>query len=310
MSSLRPYSLYDLATFARASVANYRDATGAVTSAAVDEARIDRDPSTLAVRGLLIEEARTNLLLNSAALSTQSVSVTAQWYTLSFYGTGTVTLTGASTAGPLTGTATGTRVSLTFTPSAGSLTLTVSGSVLYAQLEAGQCPTSWITTTGTSATRARETCALSGFGSVYGDTAGTLYAEVLMPFTPPSDGVLRRIVQLDAGAETNRVSLYLSGASVYMDMQTASVAQVSASLGSVTANVAKKVAYAWSTNDCAGVIGGGNIVTDTSATVPADLTTARLGNASASGSDLSGYIRAVRYYPRRLTNNELTALVA
>ena len=309
MASLRPHSLYDLASFARASAANYRDSTGAVVSAAADEARIDRDPLSLAVRGLLIEEARTNLLLNSAALSTQSVSVTAQAYTLSFYGTGTVTLSGASTAGPLTGTATGTRVSLTFTPSAGSLTLTVSGSVLYAQLEAGQCPTTWITTTGTSASRARETCAISGFGPLH-STAGTLYAEVLMPFTPPSDGVLRRIVQLDAGSEADRISLHLSGASVYMDMQTASAAQVSASLGSLTANVAKKVAYAWSTNDCAGVIGGGNIVTDTSATVPTGLTTARLGNASASGSDLSGYIRAVRYYPRRLTNNELTALVA
>lgn len=310
MSSLRPHSLYDLATFARASVANYRDSTGAVISAAADEARIDRDPSTLAVRGLLIEEARTNVLLNSAALSTQSVSVTAQAYTLSFYGTGTVTLTGASTAGPLAGTATGTRVSLTFTPSAGSLTLTVSGSVLYAQLEAGQCPTSWITTTGTSATRARETCAISGFGPLY-STAGTLYAEVLMPFTPPSDGVQRRIVQLDAGSESDRISMYLSGAAVYMEMNHSTYgSQVAGPLGSVTANVAKKIAYAWSTNDCAGVIGGGNIVTDTSATIPADLTTARVGNASASGSDLSGYIRAVRYYPRRLTNNELTALVA
>lgn len=309
MSSLRPYSLYDLATFARASVANYRDSTGAVISAAADEARIDRDPSTLAVRGLLIEEARTNVLLNSAALSTQSVSVTAQAYTLSFYGTGTVTLTGASTAGPLAGTATGTRVSLTFTPSAGSLTLTVSGSVLYAQLEAGQCPTSWITTTGTSATRARETCALSGFGSVYGDTAGTLYAEVLMPFTPPSDGVLRRLLQLDDGTESNRISVYLSGANLVADMQSGGAAQVSATLGAITANTAKKVAFAWSANNAAAIAAGNTLQADTSCTVPA-VTTARLGCASASGSDLSGYLRRVRFYPRRLTDNELRALVA
>ena len=81
--------------------------------------------------------AATNLLLNSISLSTQNVTVTAQPYTLHFTGTGTVTLSGASTAGPLVGTGTGesNRVSLTFTPSAGTLTLTVSGTVTHAQLE-------------------------------------------------------------------------------------------------------------------------------------------------------------------------------
>ena len=88
--------------------------------------------------GLLLEsEARTNLLLNSATLATQDVTVTAVPHTVHFTGTGTITLTGASTAGPLVGTGTGenNRVSLTFTPTAGTLTLTVSGTVTNAQLE-------------------------------------------------------------------------------------------------------------------------------------------------------------------------------
>ena len=78
-----------------------------------------------------------NLLVSTAALSTQAATVTAAAHTLSFYGTGSVTLTGASTAGPLVGTGVGDRVTLTFTPSAGSLTLTVAGSVTSAQLVAG-----------------------------------------------------------------------------------------------------------------------------------------------------------------------------
>ncbi|MFV3388434.1 hypothetical protein ACNFCJ_24020, partial [Pseudomonas sp. NY15364] len=82
--------------------------------------------TVIRVRGLLIEESRTNLLLNSATLATQSVTVTAVAHTLSFYGTGSVTLSGAAT-GTLTGTGAGNRVSLTFTPTAGTLTLTVSG---------------------------------------------------------------------------------------------------------------------------------------------------------------------------------------
>ena len=82
-----------------------------------------------------VEGGRRNLLLGTDSLATQSVTVTAVEHILSFYGTGTVTLSGASTAGPLVGTGADDRVSLTFTPSAASLTLTVSGSVNFAQLE-------------------------------------------------------------------------------------------------------------------------------------------------------------------------------
>ncbi len=309
MTSLAPLSLAAAVANARAGAAGYWDASGAQASAAAGVSRVEYDPNTLAVRGLLLEEGRTNLLLNSTTLSTQSVTVTAQAYTLSFYGTGTVTLSGASTAGPLAGTAAGTRVSLTFTPSAGSLTLTVSGSVQYAQLEAGAYPTSWISTAGTSVARARDAATINSPSDWLLDGAGTLLLEVLMPFTPPADGVLRRLVQLDDGTESNRISVYLSGANLTADMQSGGAAQVSATLGAVTANVAKKVAYAWSANNAAAVAADNNLVADTSCTVPS-VTTGRLGCASATGSDLSGYLRVVRFYPRRLTDNDLRALVA
>ena len=78
--------------------------------------------------------ARVNLLLNTATMSTQNVTTIAASYKLSFTGTGTVTLSGTSTAGPLVGTGANDRVSLTFTPTAGTLTLTVSGSVTLADL--------------------------------------------------------------------------------------------------------------------------------------------------------------------------------
>lgn len=84
-----------------------------------------------------------NLLLATDTMATQSRTVTAVPHTLSFTGTGTITLTGASTAGPLVGTGAGNRVSLTFTPIAGSLTLTVVGSVTFAQLELGSAATAY-----------------------------------------------------------------------------------------------------------------------------------------------------------------------
>ena len=80
--------------------------------------------------------ARYNLLLNSATLSTQSVTTVAARYTLSFTGTGSVTLSGSAT-GTLAGTGANNRVSLAITPTAGTLTLTVTGSVTLAMLAFG-----------------------------------------------------------------------------------------------------------------------------------------------------------------------------
>jgi hypothetical protein len=105
---------------------------------------------------LLLEPSRTNLLLNSETLSTQSVAVTNVAHTLSFYGTGTIVLSDAHTA-TLVGTGSTSRVMLTFTPTAGSLTLTVSGDVKNAQLEVGAYETSYIGTTSTSVTRNADT---------------------------------------------------------------------------------------------------------------------------------------------------------
>ena len=89
----------------------------------------------------LIEPQRTNLVYPSATATTQVRAVTAVQHTLSFYGTGAVTLSGAF-SGSLVGTGANNRVSLTFTPTAGNLTLTVSGTVTDWQLEAGSNATS------------------------------------------------------------------------------------------------------------------------------------------------------------------------
>jgi hypothetical protein len=63
-------------TFTRASTATYFDATGTMQTALSNVARFDYDPVTHAPLGLLIEEARTNLVLNGNAAAPTSGGAT------------------------------------------------------------------------------------------------------------------------------------------------------------------------------------------------------------------------------------------
>lgn len=124
----------------------------------------------------LIEPQRTNLVYPSATATTQVRAVTAVKHTLSFYGTGTVTLSGAF-SGSLVGTGANDRVSLTFTPTAGDLTLTVSGTVTDWQLEAGSNATSYIPTVTGSVTRNNDNPSKTNIIDLIGQTEGSIYIE-------------------------------------------------------------------------------------------------------------------------------------
>lgn len=108
-----------------------------------------------AALGYLNEPTAQNIYLNSQAPATQTITVTAQAYTLSFYGTGTIALTGTYT-GTLVGTGAGNLVQLTFTPTAGALIATLTGTVTNVQVEAGSFATSRIITAGAAVTRAAD----------------------------------------------------------------------------------------------------------------------------------------------------------
>ncbi len=114
---------------ARASTATFTDQFGVIQTALSNVPRITFDAVTGECEGLMREAQRTNLVLNSDVLVTQNVTVTAVAHTLSFYGAGTVTLSGTATATVVGLGAYPSRKTLTFTPTAGTLTLTVTGSV-------------------------------------------------------------------------------------------------------------------------------------------------------------------------------------
>jgi hypothetical protein len=154
-------------TFTRTgNTATVTDSSGQIVAVSADQPRFLYDPVTLVCKGLLIEEARTNLLLNSLIdgtdLATQTVTTTAAAHTLSFYGSGAVELSGTFTTTIVGAGAYPARTTLTFTPTAGSLTLTVTGTVQFAQLEEGGYATSFIPTAASQVTRTADICDVTG----------------------------------------------------------------------------------------------------------------------------------------------------
>ena len=298
-------------SFVRASAANYFNSAGVLTSAAVNEPRFDHDPVTLESKGLLVEVARTNLLLNSASLSTQSVVVTAVPYTLSFYGTGTITLSGVSTAGPLVGSgAFPTRSTLTFTPTAGTLTLTVTGTVEYAQLEAGSFASSYITTAAASATRSSDLPTVTPISSFYNQNEGTIFVQQSQAVINHTTSF--RFLEISNSGSTFRkpgMEIETNNLAVFTTLG-GSPTGVSVSSGTVSANTVYKIACAYASNNFRGAFNG----TLTSADTTVDVATPvvdrmSIGYATSIPSfQVSCHIQKVEYYPTRISDARMQSL--
>jgi hypothetical protein len=140
------------------------------------------------------EQQRTNLVFPSDVATTQTRTVTAVAHTLTFYGTGTVVLSGVAIA-TLTGTGVNDRVALTFTPTAGSLILTVTGTATNWQLEVGAFQSTYIPTTTAAVTRLRDNVTLTGASALIGQTEGTIFLDV--DFRSVSTGGIRVFFNLE-----------------------------------------------------------------------------------------------------------------
>lgn len=165
--------------------------------------------------GYWSRQSLTNLLLNagqSSNLATQDVAVSAVAHTLSFIGTGSITLSGAHVA-TLNGTGANDRVVLVFTPSAGTLTLTVTGTVQYSGLMAGDLPDGGpVIATTTAAVTVGEDLLntnIKSDGTALADADMLIFARG----TPKTVGASQYLLEL-YDTTANRIILYLSGATL------------------------------------------------------------------------------------------------
>ena len=183
-----------------------------------------------------------------------------------------------------------------------------SGILVYgAQIEAGAFPTSYIPTTGAAATRARDIAQIptSAFG--YNNDKGTVVCEF---DSAKLNGSTVFTLDLDgAGIENGITTIVYPANRISYQAVTGGAVQANLNFDAyATASQVSKVATVYAKDDFAAVLNGGAVATDTAASLPTvDLL--RLGVYLRGASfPMSGHIKSIQYYPRRLTNTQLQEL--
>jgi hypothetical protein len=312
-TGLSDKALADIYTVTRSTTATYIDPTGKIRTAAIDVPRITYDPDTGESLGLLVEEARTNVLLNSDTLVTQSVTVAAVPQTLHFTGTGEVVLSGVAT-GTLTGTGEGEaqRVALTFTPTAGTLTLTVTGTVENSQLEAASTASSYIPTVASAVTRAADTVVRT-LGDEFNAGEFTIVVAASTDATVFSAVSDRAHILTLASADNQNlfeILLFDTGLSILSRNDGSFSSAATVVNGSIGGGVVNNIAVRWRLGgECFAAMDGVMSEELSRAFDASQITTAIIGDArSSAGRYLDGRIKNIIYIPRALSDAELLAL--
>jgi hypothetical protein len=172
-----------------------------------------------------------------------------------------------------------------------------------AQLEAGAFATSYIPTVASQVTRSADVAVIQGsnFSSWYNQNEGTIYGEWTYSSVLNTAGNPMTLIGISDATVNNRIriiSTQFEGA----------VGGVSQFVLSPTIPTTSKISGAYKVNDFSVSVNGGTILADTSGTIPT-VTQMQIGDLLTSRG-MSGHIRQIAYYPRRLQDSELVALTS
>ena len=186
----------------------------------------------------------------------------------------------------------------------------VSGIYLWgAQLEVGAFPTSYIPTTSAALTRNADVATMTGtnFSDWYNASEGTFVATSI-PSESGVAGVLKGIVTVSDGTESNTIRLAYRGAGTFAYQSVVSSSTIVNDTPSPawTTGTTYKMCGAYILNSYASAVNGNTNTLDTSATVPT-VDRCTLGALGSNIQPLNGHLRYLAYYPQRLTNAEVQA---
>ena len=206
-------------------------------------------------------------------------------------------------------TVTGQKVASTYSWDVGVSPLDDSGNVTYqgdgtsgvyiwgAQLEEGTVPTSYIPTSGSAVTRAADNLVIDGsdFTDFYNQSEGTVYVE-----TVGREVDFNYIYSISDGSISNRIAA-IHHEYHHLYVQTSGVLQGAPDAGTFTAGTLCRYAASFKANDLRVVIDGGNVATDTNATIPT-VNKINIGSRENGNEHLNGHIKRVIYWPHHSDN--------
>ena len=181
-----------------------------------------------------------------------------------------------------------------------------------AQLEAGAFPTSYIPTSGSTATRNRDTVSMTGdnFSDWYNQSEGSVRIKTKVNQLSDGTNKFPYAMQIDDGTGDNIILIdnaVLSNGNIRQLFAIRNTGTtITSGMGNNNDYNNLPCSFAYSDNDFAFVNGARTLFTDDDGIVPKTMNRLQLGNGI--GQPLNGTISQFTYYPRRLTNTQLQNL--
>jgi hypothetical protein len=176
-----------------------------------------------------------------------------------------------------------------------------------AMLEAGSYPTSYIPTSGTTATRSAETCNNAGDVNTFNDSEGVLFAEISYPITPVASGNKR--IAISDTTSINRVLFAEIGNTGFSTLITSSGSNSAYITADVNNLLSLKTAVKYKQNNFALWINGFEVGTDTSGNTPIGLSELAFDGGDGT-NNFYGNTKQIQYFNTALNDTDLETLTS
>jgi hypothetical protein len=179
-----------------------------------------------------------------------------------------------------------------------------------AQLEAGGFATSYIPTTGATATRAADSAVVTPVSLFYSQSEGTLFVETNLQHAAAIQSETSVATFIGATTTDNQIRINRQSAGTVRLRVRANASDSATPTTSASVSGVTKVAGAFIAGSQGIAANGSATVTATGATIPQVISQFVLGaiTPTTAGTILNGHIRKLAYWPKRLTNTLLEQL--
>lgn len=184
--------------------------------------------------------------------------------------------------------------------------------ICWPQLETGTFRTSYIPTQASQVTRATDTAKVNTLSPWYNPKEGTLFCEYTWGTSPVASGnrSLELAVSSDANNSALRIYEYNDGGRAVLSAGAGMGGDTILRFLPTSQNLQNhKVALAYTPTRIAASRDGSDVLSSAHNSLPV-FDVMVIGARASSGQILSGHVRAIRYYPRRLTDSEMKVLTS